>query len=35
MQQSEDHLEFVVSVGSGDRTRGVQRRSGRGGHLAG
>lgn len=35
MQQSEDHLEFVVSVGYGDRARGVQHRPGRGGHLPG
>ncbi len=33
--QPEDHLEFVGSVGAGDRARGVQHRPGHGGHLPG
>lgn len=33
--QPEDHLEFVGSVGAGDRARGVQHRPGHSGHLPG
>lgn len=35
VHQPEDHLEFVGSVGAGDRARGVQHRPGRGGHQPG